>query len=311
MNVNLSHLPNSEPQILFVVGETASGKSAFAIELALKYGGEIVCADSLTVYKGFDIGTAKPTKVERAAIPHHLLDVTTADKGFAAPEFKRLAEEAIRDIKSRGNLPIVVGGSGLYIDSLLYDYKFLEKSDPEVRSKLNQMRLSELINLAESNRLDLNGIDRRNKRRVIRLIENNGKLPDKLGLRSGAKVLGVKVSRETLQDRIKKRVDAMLDAGLEKEVKQLADIYGWDNEPMKSIGYREWKEYFDGTDKLEKTRERIIAGTRRLAKKQRTWFGRNTDIYWLGVDEDVLAFLENTPMEKIKTGQKSSKNTEK
>ena len=281
------------PGLVVIVGETASGKSALAMELAREYDGELICADSLTVYKDFDIGTAKPTLVERAEVPHHLLDVTTADKGFAAPEFKRLAETATTDIQGRGKLPIVVGGSGLYIDSLLYDYEFLEKSDLTLRAKLNEMKLSEVIALAQAKNLDLSGIDTRNKRRVIRLIENEGRVPGRSSLRANTLVVGLQVERAMLEGRIEKRVEHMLETGLEQEVRALAKRYGWENEPMKSIGYREWREYFDGTDSLEKTRERIVAGTRRLAKKQRTWFGRNPDITWVAGYDDVRALFSN------------------
>ena len=275
-------------KLLVIVGETASGKSALAMRLAKKYDGELICADSLTVYKGFNIGTAKPSYKEQAEVRHHLLDVTTAEKGFAAPEFKHLAEEAIADIQSRGKVPIVVGGSGLYIDSLLYDYEFLEKSDPLERQKLNEMELSEVISLAQAKGLSLEGIDLRNKRRVIRLVENEGRLPAKSALRHGALVLGLKVERAELEEHIEQRVDNMLAQGLEAEVRGLAERYGWDNEPMKSIGYREWRDNFEGNDTLEKTRERIIAGTRRLAKKQRTWFGRNTDVQWAETPDEAM-----------------------
>ncbi|MBP9853018.1 tRNA (adenosine(37)-N6)-dimethylallyltransferase MiaA [Candidatus Saccharibacteria bacterium] len=290
-----------------IVGETASGKSALAMECARRYNGELICADSLTVYKGFDIGTAKPSQAERVDIPHHLLDVTTADKGFAAPEFKRQAEVAIEAICERGKLPIVVGGSGLYIDSLLYNYAFLEKSDPDLRSKLNAMNLPEVIALAQEKNLDLDGIDIRNKRRVIRHIENDGKVPARSPLRQDTIVVGLSVSRGTLEARIEQRVDAMLAAGLEKEAKMLANDYGWENEPMKSIGYREWKDYFDGADKIEKTRERIVAGTKRLAKKQRTWFGRNPDIRWVQGVEEVYGLVDSLRIPKSSSSQKTSK----
>lgn len=278
---------------IVIVGETASGKSALAMHLAQQVGGEIICADSLTVYKYFDIGTAKPTAEDRRTIPHHLLDVTTADQGFAAPEFKRLAEKAISDIKKRDKTPIIVGGSGLYIDSLLYDYAFLEKADPVLRTRLNQMQLSEVIALAQAKKLDLSGIDLRNKRRVIRHIENDGQVPTRAALKTDVVLCGLRVERDLLDERIVQRVDGMLAAGLEHEVRAMAARYGWNNEPMKSIGYREWHDYFEGIDELERTRERIIAGTRRLAKKQRTWFGRNADIHWVKGYDEAREFFSN------------------
>ena len=299
----------AEP-LLVIVGETASGKSALAMQLAADFDGELICADAMTVYKEFDIGTAKSSPEEQSAIPHHLLDVTTADKGFAAPAFKQLAEEAIEAISARGKLPIIVGGSGLYVDSVLYDYQFLEKSDPELRTKLNEMKLTELLELSQVKQLDMTGIDLRNKRRIIRHIENNGVVPTRSGLRSQALVIGVRLPRKALDERIVARVDAMLAAGLEAEVHTLVKQYGWDNEPMKSIGYREWQKYFDGTQSLGLTGERIIAGTRRLAKKQRTWFGRNQDIVWVDtVAEARMLFsswrIDNSSPGTIKTSRTS------
>lgn len=283
------------PPLIVIVGETASGKSALALELAEKFGGELICADSWTVYKGFDIGTAKPAAEEQAAVPHHLLDVADPAVGFSAVEFKKLAVNAIRSIVKRGKLPIMVGGTGLYIDSVLFDYQFLPPSDPVLRHELNVLSLAEVLARAEALGLDTTGIDLRNKRRVIRLIENNGARPTKGPLRENTLVLGIKTDREHLRERITARVDAMLAAGLEAEVRALADKYGWEAEPMKGIGYVEWKEYFDGSQSLDGTRARIIKATMDLAKRQRTWFKRNVGIQWLNhpsmADEITTTFL--------------------
>lgn len=291
----------SEP-LLVIVGETASGKSALAMQLAAEFDGELICADAMTVYSGFDIGTAKPSSDERATVPHHLLDVATADEGFAAPEFKRLAEKTIAAISTRGRLPIIVGGSGLYVDSVLYDYQFLEKSDPELRVRLNAMSLTELIELSQVKQLDMTGIDLRNKRRIIRHIENDGIAPTRSSLRPQTLVIGVRLPRETLDARIIDRVDTMFAAGLQAEAWTLAERYGWEAEPMKSIGYREWRDYFDGTQSLEVTRERIVAGTRRLAKKQRTWFGRSQDIVWVETVAEARTFLSSWRIESSRPG---------
>lgn len=283
------------PPLIVIVGETASGKSALALELAEKFGGELICADSWTVYKGFDIGTAKPSSEEQAAVPHHLLDVADPAVGFSAVEFKKLAVNTIRSIIKRGKLPIMVGGTGLYIDSVLFDYQFLPPSDPVLRQELNALSLAEVLARAEVLGLDTTGIDLRNKRRVIRLIENNGARPTKGPLRENTLVLGIKTDREHLRERITARVDAMLAAGLEAEVRALADKYGWEAEPMKGIGYVEWKEYFDGSQTLDETRARIIKATMDLAKRQRTWFKRNVGIQWLNhpsmADEITTTFL--------------------
>lgn len=262
--------------LVVIVGETASGKSALALELAQQFDGELICADSWTVYKDFDIGTAKPSELERATVPHHLLDVADANAGFNAVEFQRLAVAAINDIVSRGKLPILVGGTGLYIDSVIYQYAFLAAPPKGMREELNELTLDELFEKAEKQGLSMQGIDTRNKRRVIRLIESEGKLPSRKPLRENTLLLGVTVPRDELHARIELRVNTMLAAGLEGEVRQLADEYGWDAEPMKGIGYWQWKDYFTGEQTLEETRARIIKASMDLAKRQRTWFRRPT-----------------------------------
>ncbi|MBC7581802.1 tRNA (adenosine(37)-N6)-dimethylallyltransferase MiaA [Aeromicrobium sp.] len=274
--------------LLVIVGETASGKSALAFELAKKFNGEIICADSWTVYKHFDIGTAKPSTVEQATVPHHLLNVAEAIEGFNAVIFQELAFAAIQAIGARGKLPILVGGTGLYIDSVIYEYEFLAAPPVGMREELNKMTLDELLEKAAAEGLSVQGIDTRNKRRVIRLIENEGRLPARKPLRETTLILGMSLPKDELRARVERRVDAMIAAGLEDEVRQLATEYGWDAEPMKGIGYWQWKGYFQGTQTLAETRARIIKGTTDLAKRQRTWFKRNESIQWLAT-EDKLA----------------------
>lgn len=272
--------PNNSPLVV-IVGETASGKSALAMELARKFDGEIIAADSWTVYKGFDIGTAKPGKKDQARVPHHLLDVANPAEGFSAAIFKRLAMRAIEDISGRGKLPILVGGSGLYVDSVIYDYEFLPAPSAELRQRLNAMSLSELLERASELGLDTAAIDARNKRRVIRLIENNGRQPSKKSLRRNTLILGLRLSSDKLEILIKERVNKMVATGLEREVKSLSNKYGWGVEPMKGIGYREWRDYFNREQTLEHTVDRIINSTNSLVKKQRTWFRRNKSIHWV------------------------------
>ena len=284
--------------LLVVVGETASGKSALALELAKKFDGELICAGSWTVYKDFNIGTAKPSNLERAQIPHHLLDVADPRGGFSAVVFQQLAQTAIDAIHRRGKLPIMVGGTGLYIDSVLYHYGFLAPPPAELREKLNGMSLPEVLELAKERGLNTSGIDVRNKRRVIRLIENDGQLPTKKELRPNTLLIGINTPRETLKERVTQRVDHMLTQDLKFEVEKLANKYGWEAEPMKGIGYREWREYFEGSLNVEEVRQRIIKSTMDLAKRQRTWFKRNNSIHWFStpvnmqeVDALVTTFL--------------------
>lgn len=284
-------------ELLVIVGETASGKSDLALKIAKDYRSEIISADSWTVYKGFDIGTAKPTTTQQKAAKHHLIDVRQASDGFNAPLFKEMAQKAIEDIRKRGNLPIMVGGTGLYIDSVLYDFGFLPTiARPGLanREALNDLSIPELLERARDERIDLSGIDIRNKRRIIRAIEAKGQKPTKGKIRKNTLVIGLQLNREELRKRVEQRVDKMLSAGLEQEAKNLAKKYGWDIEPMKGIGYKEWRDYFEGSQSLEETRQRIISSTMNLAKRQRTWFKRNPDIQWFDSTKEAYNFLKST-----------------
>lgn len=274
--------------LIVIIGETASGKSASAMALALALKGEIVCADSWTVYKEFDIGTSKPTVAERAQVPHHLLDIASAKRGFNVAIFKDLADTVIEDIGTRGKLPILVGGSGLYVDSILYNYSFLPTAKDQERDYRNQQELSELLSEAKEKGIDLEGIDIRNKRRVIRALETDGQRPVTHSLRPNTLMLGIKIDRDTLLKQVTERVDTMFANGLEQEVERLKQLYGWSVEPMKGIGYREWREYFDGSQNLEQTKERIIRSTMNLAKKQRTWFKRNKSTHWIDDPSNIV-----------------------
>ena len=270
-----------EPALLVILGETASGKTALALELAEALNGEIICADSWTVYKGFDIGTAKPTPAEQAQVPHHLLDIADPAEGFSAALFQRLAQQAINDVAARGKLPILVGGTGLYIDSVIYNYSFLPAAEPQVRQELNALSLEDLLARAQEQRLDLSTIDTRNKRRVIRLIENKGVLPSKQPLRDNTVLLGIERSLDQLRARIEARLDAMVAAGLVDEVRRLGELYGYDCEPMKAPAYRAFAEYIRGNITLDMAKQRSVLNDLKLAKKQRTWFKRNSSIHWV------------------------------
>jgi len=267
--------------LIVIVGATASGKSKLAMEIAERFDGEIITSDSWTVYKGFNIGTAKPTPEDQKLIRHHLLDVTTPDEGFSAAVFKRLANEAINDIQNRGKLPIMVGGTGLYIDSVIFDYSFLPPHDKHTRLSLNAMTIEELLKITVDQGFDTNGIDTSNKRRIIRLIENNGQAPFRGELRENTIIVGLRIDKDVLTELIAKRIDYMIKAGLEKEVKILQKKYGWESEPLKGIGYKEWQLYFNKTQTLQETKDAILASTKKLVKKQETWFKRNKSIHWV------------------------------
>jgi len=267
--------------LIVIVGETGSGKSALALELARKFDGEIVSADAWTVYRGFDVGTAKPSLKDRGEVSHHLIDIADPEQGFSAAVFKRQATAAITYIINKGKLPILVGGTGLYIDSVIYNYGFLPAGSTVEREQLDQLSIDELITIIKDRKIDVAGIDLRNKRRLVRLIQSGGVRPEKAGLRPNTLIIGIQTDKDQLEARITTRVDQMLAGGLEGETKQLAEKYGWQTEPMKGIGYREWQLYFEGNQNIEQTRQRIITSSMQLAKKQRTWFKRNKSIHWI------------------------------
>jgi tRNA dimethylallyltransferase len=292
-------MTNNTPNLLVIVGETASGKTALAIEVARAFDGEIICADSWTVRREVDIGTAKPTAEEQALVAHHLLDIVGPDEDFTAAVFKGLANEAIEDIASRGKLPIMVGGTGLYVDGVLYDYGFLPAGDRTDRQELNQLSVSELLQKIAELKLKLGTVDIRNKRRLIRLIETNGAQPTSQKLRKNTMIIGPQPTRDDLQQRITARVDTMLVAGLEDEVRGLVERYGWNCEALKGIAYAQWQDYFLGIETREEMRQKIIKATLDLAKRQRTWFKRNKSIRWFStpvnwqvVVDTVTTFIE-------------------
>lgn len=278
-------------KLLVIVGPTASGKSALAMKIAKQYRGEIICADSLTVRKFIDIGSAKPSQKEQKEIPHHLLDVAEPCADFTAAVFKGLAKKVISDVQKRGKLPILAGGTGLYIDSVLFDYQFLPAGDRREREKLNLLSLAELTKEIEVRGIDSSGLDMQNKRRLIRLLETGGVRPTRAPIRPDALVIGIDSPRGKQRQAIKERVDKMISAGLEQEVAGLKDRFGWDCEALKGIGYREWRDYFDGGQSLTETIERIIKSTLDLAKKQRTWFKRGEYIKWFTTIKIAENFL--------------------
>lgn len=267
--------------LLVIVGETASGKTDLAINVAQEFNGEIICADSWTVRREANIGTAKPTFAQRQLIPHHLLDVVGPDEDFTAAVFKRLAMRAINDIGFRGKLPIMVGGTGLYVDGVLYDYGFLPAGDRTARMELNTLSQAQLLQKIADAGLEIGDVDIGNKRRLIRLIEVNGAQPTRQALRQNTLILGITPDHETLEKRVIARVDAMLVAGLEDEVRKLVDGYGWQCEALKGISYAQWRGYFEDHETHEIARAKIIKATLDLAKRQRTWFKRNKSIQWL------------------------------
>lgn len=270
------------PPIVVITGHTGSGKSALALLLATDFNGEIISADSRTVYRGMDIGTAKPTLSEQAAIMHYGLDVVEPGQQFTAAEFKKLAEESIAAIASKGKLPFVVGGTGLYIDALIYDYNFRPLPEPAFRSMYARMTVNELREQVINAGLPLpqNGM---NPRHLSRLLESGPPPLQPKILRPNTLLLGLHIPMNELKDRIYERVDAMVRAGLVEEVRALYSSYGT-IEALRAPGYRAFLEYISGVCRLEQAKEKFIRNDLLLAKRQNTWFKRNKAIHWLSAD---------------------------
>lgn len=282
---------NVIPPVVVVLGPTASGKSALGMYLAKKFGGEIICADSRTIYKGMDIGTAKPSLLDRQKIVHHLLDMVDPGEVYAAYDFKRDCLAVINDITDRGKLPIIVGGSGLYIDSILFDYKFPSQSALSNRQELSDKSIEELQGLLKKqnpNKYQI--IDIKNKRRIIRALENTDNSENKSSkMRDNTLVLGIALNKECIQEIIEHRIDVMIKQGLVEEVNYIGTKYGWDSEAMSGIGYRAFKEAAKNlnnnqnnmTEIIKNAKNNFINGDKKLVKKQLTWFKRNPHIVWL------------------------------
>jgi tRNA dimethylallyltransferase len=269
----------SSPPLIVIVGETASGKSALAMLLAKEFGGEIIAADSRTIYKGMDIGTAKPSKADQSLIPHHMLDISTPDKPLTVAEYKEKAEAVIDDISARGKIPILVGGSGLYIDAVVFNFKFRPVGDPKSRQALAEMSVESLQKRLKNAGIPLPN-NALNPRHLIRAIESGGKESTREPLRPSILMLGFSLDQSQLKGSIAARVELMLKAGLEGEVRKLVHTYGWTS-ALQTIGYQEFESYFAGQKSIEETKSEIIRNTLAYAKRQRTWFKRNNSIRWV------------------------------
>jgi tRNA dimethylallyltransferase len=264
---------------LFIVGPTASGKTAVALRLAKALNGEIICADSRTIYVGLNIATAKPTSAEQAAVRHHGLDVVKPNEAYSAAQFQALAKEAIADITNRGKLPIIVGGTGLYIDGLLFDYQFGD-ANPALRAELEPLSIEEL-----QERITKAGIEmpenKQNKRYLQRALEQQGinkkSLPEPV---AGALVIGLNPGKDVIKGRITKRAKEMLEDGALQEAEELFNEYGYEAPAVKSTFYRAFRPHFEEGVAAKDCIEQFMQNDRHLAKRQLTWFKRNSHINW-------------------------------
>jgi tRNA dimethylallyltransferase len=298
--------PESKPPLLVVLGPTGAGKSAVAHAIARVRNGEIVSADAFAVYRGFDIGTAKPTAAERREVPYHLIDVSDPDETFSAGRWAREARVAIEEISRRGRLPIVCGGSGFYIEALLRGLPPGPATDPSLRAALagwgrrhpETARRFLLVN----DPLSASRIEPGNLRYTLRAIEillstgiaasARARPADGWAQRWRILKLGVEPSREDLYARIAGRVRDMLNAGWDAEVRRLQESgVSPDANGFQAIGYREVAEWVSGRSDREETERQIVAATRALAKRQKTWFSRERDVVRVGPGEAVGAAL--------------------
>lgn len=266
--------------LIVITGPTASGKTSLAIELAKRYSGEIICADSRTVYRGMDIGTAKPTTEERRGVPHWGLDLVEPDHSFSVAQFKDYAVQKIAEIRARGKVPFLVGGTGLYIDAVIFDFQFGTKADESMRQRLSRMSVEQLQDYCVKNNVNLPE-NRRNKRYLMRAIERcnhdntRNSTPDKQTI-----VVGIATKKELLRTRIELRAEQLFSGGVVKEATMLGEIYGWESEAMTGNIYPLVRHYLRGEiDDDELVRQFIISDWR-LAKRQLTWLRRNPFIMW-------------------------------
>jgi len=288
----------AELPLIVILGPTAVGKTALAVELAARYGGEIVSADSRHFYRGMDIGTAKPTPEERARAPHHLVDIADPDETISLGRYLRLARAAIARLAAQGKLPFLVGGTGQYIRALLEGWQVPEvPPQPELRAALEQVEAEKLWGWLTA--LDPQAatiVDRRNRRRVIRALEvilvsgqpfsaqRRREPPPYRTL-----LLGLRMERAALYARADRRVEAMFAAGLEAEVRRLVEAgYDWSLPAMSALGYRQFRPYFAGEAGLAEVEAAIKAETRTFIRRQWTWFRPLRGVHWLEATSPAL-----------------------
>jgi tRNA dimethylallyltransferase len=278
---------DSAQPIVVIAGPTASGKTELAIDMAQKFNGEIICADSRTAYKEMDVGTAKPTQKQREAVVHYGLDLLSPEETFSAAEFKKYAREAISRIQKKGKIPLIVGGSGLYIDGLVYNYQFAGKPSAELRHKLNCMSLSELQTRAASLGIKESTVNFKNPRHLARAIERGGEVVSKSALDEKILYLGIKVDKKTLDNRLQRRVDSMIKQGLIGEGKSLINKYGPGAPGLLAPGYKAFAGYIAGEYGVDEARKQFIKSDKALAKRQMTWFKRSEDIKWIENNQEI------------------------
>lgn len=265
-------------ELVAIVGPTASGKTSLALDIAEAFNGEIIAVDSRTIYKGLDIGTAKPTKEQQARVPHWGLDLIDPNETYSAAQFKDYANIAIADIQSRGKLPILVGGTGLYMDGVLYDFSFAEP-DTKLREKLAAKSIEQLKAMITKQGIPMPH-NAQNKLHLITAIERKGQNSERKPLRSGAVIVGLNPDRTALRRIVKTRAQQMIDDGVLGEIKRMSNNYGWDAPGMTGGIYRAMRPVVEGSLSEADGLKNFVTSDMQLAKRQMTWLKRNPDINW-------------------------------
>lgn len=296
-------MEEEKPKAIVICGPTASGKTALSIELAKKIDGEIISCDSMQIYKDMDIGTAKPTKEEMQGIKHYLIDFVSPDKRYSVADFKQDAKNAMKEIIAKGKTPIIVGGTGLYVDSLIYeiDYpniEFDEKYRKQLEERAEKEGLEKLYE--EAKKIDPQAIEKisvNDQKRILRILEiyhatgKNKTEQEKESRKNPVEydyhVYAINWDREKLYERINKRVEIMIEQGLIEEVQKIYQKYETFPTAMQGLGYKEVVEYLENKCTKEEMIEKIKMETRRYAKRQLTWFRKNKQTIWLDGQEKI------------------------
>ena len=280
---------DKKQKVLVIVGPTAVGKTAFGIRCAKQFDGEIISGDSIQIYKGLDIGSAKPSKKELEQAVHHLIDISEADGNYSVKQFQELARQNIQEISEKDKLPIIVGGTGLYIKAALYDYVFYdEEEDDDQYEDYSNEQLYEM--LKEKDPKALEKIHVNNRKRLIRalnIFEKHNKGISEIKAEQDHKplydclIIGLTCSREELYKRIDERVDLMMKSGLLEEIENLLNSgITFDNQCMQGIGYKEFRDYFAGNSSVEECVEKVKVNSRHFAKRQYTFFNNQLNVEW-------------------------------
>lgn len=293
----------NKPTVIVICGPTASGKTALSIELAKRINGEIVSADSMQIYKDMDIGSAKVTSEEMQGIKHYLIDCVSPDERYSVANYKQDAKNAIEEILQKGKVPIVVGGTGLYIDSLIYEIEYKDiQINEDYRKELEKIKEEQGLEVLYQKALEIDPQamekispnDYKRITRVLEIFKATGKTKTQQEAESrlkeihyNYKVFAIDYDREKLYERINQRVDIMFEKGLIEEVKNLLGKYKEFPTAMQGLGYKEVKQYLDSELPKEEMVEKIKQESRRYAKRQFTWFRKNKQTIWINGQDDV------------------------